>query len=248
MQTEITILMARGVVWQAVSLGLRRPDELIRARLASRDGLAALGEAAGAIDRELARRVDALAETGGPSSDDHARLFGHTSRGQVPPYETEWGRDDIFLKPHRLSDLMGYLDAFGLRIDPEAHERVDHLGCQAELSGFLAAKQARSLEEGDAEAAAVAGDARRRLLADHLARFAPAFARALARADERGFYGRLGGLLGEIVANECTHAGVEPGDPVLTLRPTEIDDQGITCGDGNELIQIQRSNAPAGGS
>ena len=243
-KVEATRCLARSILWQAASLGLRRPDRAVTARLATREGIAALAEAAATAHAPLVTRIEALATASAPTEQTFFAIFGHTARGTVPPYETEWGRDDLYWKPHILANLGAFLEAFGLTLNRERHERVDHLSCEAELLAFLLARRARALDDGDGEAAESTARAERLLLRDHLARFVPAFARSLAREDKDGFYGRLGDFLYDLVEAECALAQVPVGSPTLSLRPTDFDDEELTCGTGNELIQIQSSMSP----
>ena len=244
---EATRALARSVLWQAVSWGLRPPDALVLARFAPGEALEALGEAAALAGGELAGCVARLGEVAAPAESEHAKLFGHTTRGQVPPYETEWGQEHLFLKPHELADLGGFLAAFRLTLNLETHERVDHLSVEAELMAFLAARRARALDEGDIDAAGATARAERLLLRDHLARFVPAFAAALAREAPGGFYGRLGRLALELVQTECAARSVPLGRAALALRPTDIDDEPLDCGSGCGLVQLesQARRAPA---
>ena len=45
-------------------------------------------------------------------------LFGHTARGEITPYETEYGNEALFQQPQELGDLMGFYRAFGLDMKP----------------------------------------------------------------------------------------------------------------------------------
>ena len=110
------VALCRSLLYEALAIGFRRPTEVTWTRLATDDAAAALAEAAAFLDDDtqppagggqdgLATRVRALAR----SSDGRARetllwsylkLFGHTVRGPVPPYETEYGDDTLFQRPH----------------------------------------------------------------------------------------------------------------------------------------------------
>jgi len=57
----------------------------------------------------------------------HGRAFGHTARGAVCPYETEYGAEALFQQPQEMGDLMGFYRAFGLTVKFGAHERCDHI-------------------------------------------------------------------------------------------------------------------------
>jgi TorA maturation chaperone TorD len=241
-----TAALARSVLWQAISLGFRPPTALTRARLGSREALEPLAAAAAAIDPSLVAPVLGLSAAPGPDGSRFGRLFGHTSRGEVPPYETEWGKDELFFKPHELADLHGILDAFGLKLERSEHERVDHVSVETELLAYLAAREARAIESGDAGAAEAATRAQAIVLGDHLGRFAAGFARLLSGHDEEGFYGGLGRVLAALVRVECARLAVTPGDATLAQRPTDLDEQPVDCGPGTDLIQLRGATPPQG--
>jgi DMSO reductase family type II enzyme chaperone len=158
------------------------------------------------------------------------RLFGHTARGAVPPYETEYGEDSPFLPQREMSDLAAFYRAFGLALRPDARERPDHLACQCEFMLVLARKEALAEETRDAAMAETTRRAARLFLRDHPGRWAPAFGRKLAREDRGGFHGALGELCALFVAAECRRAGVPAGPALLRLRSAETGDAPMACG------------------
>jgi TorA maturation chaperone TorD len=162
----------------------------------------------------------------------YTRLFGHTARGEVPLYETEYGTGDPIQQPHELADLAGFLGAFGLMVDPERHERVDHVSCECEFLAFLALKEIWALEQGDRAILAETRKAAKLFLRDHLARFGPALGHRLARAEAAGMYGALGDALRAVVEADCRRLGVPCGPVLLRLRPTEDPAVPMACGDG----------------
>lgn len=259
--------LCRSALYEALALGFRPPTGETVARLATAEGAAALADAAALLDAtwgtglaDLVRRLAAGPPAGGamPShagalerlEADHRRLFGHTVRGVVPPYETEYGEDSVFLPIQEMSDLGAFFRAFGLALRPESHERIDHISCQCEFMLFLARKEAYCLER---EQRAILEDTRRAarlFLRDHLGRFAPALGARLAREDPGGFYGALGELLAAFVARECGQAGVPAGPPVLRLRSASEGEAPVACGSGAQgpgLLQISGLAAPAAG-
>jgi putative dimethyl sulfoxide reductase chaperone len=221
--------LGRGVLYAALSLGFRPPTEETIARLNDREAVAALAEAVARVEeaspsaeRELGCRVAALARperTVAELTASYRRLFGHTARGEVPAYETEYGAEALFQQPQELGDLSGFAQAFGLVLRPDVHERIDHVSCECEFASFLAWKEAYALETGDVEARAATTRATVLFLRDHLGRFAPVFARRLVRADGEGFYATLGQLLLAAVEADCRHLGVAMGAETLGLRP-----------------------------
>jgi len=247
MRREADVALCRSALYEALALGFRRPTVETVARLASAGGAAALADAAAVLDGErdsdLAQRVRRLASSPVPPSLEalqaaYPRLFGHTARGAVPPYETEYGEDSPFLPAQEMSDLAAFFRAFGLALRPAGHERIDHIGCECEFLLFLARKEAYALERGDQAMREETRRAARLFLRDHLGRFAPAFGKKLAREDAGGFYGALGELCAAFVTQECARAAVAAGPEVLRLRSTTDADAPMACGSGEQLLQI----------
>jgi TorA maturation chaperone TorD len=217
--------IARGVVYAALALGFRTPTTETIAKLVDESGLEALAAAARLAGDEGAALAGDVRALGKPrrSLDElaaaHRRLFGHTLRGDVSPYETEYGAEALFQQPQELGDLAGFAEAFGLKLRTDAHERIDHVSCECELASFFAWKEAYAIERGDEEMREITVRAGALLLRDHLGRFAPVFARRLVRADGEGFYGALGRLLLSIVGSDCRRLEVATGSETLGLRP-----------------------------
>jgi TorA maturation chaperone TorD len=223
-------------MYGALALGFRPPTRETRERLTTKRALTALADAAQPIDTggpaALRAATAALAQrrTGlGQMVTRHRRLFGHTARGEVPAYETEYGDEAFFQQPQDLSDLGGFMEAFGLRLRPDAHERIDHVSCECELLSFLAFKEAYAHAARDPDMLAVTRRATALFLRDHLGRFAPAFSRLLRRADGDGFYGRLGRVLAALVTSDCARYDVPAGSALLTLRPDPVSNAPMGC-------------------
>jgi len=243
------VALCRSLLYQALSLGFRPPTEGGRTRLATPDDVAALAEAATLVDEErapsstgrndLGARVRALAESSdaralGTLLESHQRIFGHTARGPVPPYETEYGEDTLFQKPQEMSDVAGFLSAFGLRLDDSRHERIDHVSCELEFLSFLSRKEAHAIETGDGAMLDETRRAARLFLRDHLGRFLPSFARRVQAADPAGFYGRLAGLASEFILMECGRYEVREGPEMLPLRLPLDDGAPMSCGGSDQ--------------
>jgi DMSO reductase family type II enzyme chaperone len=230
--------LCRSALWEALALGFRRPSAETLARLASREGAMALAEAAEALDRtegtDLAPRVRALAGKSAPAratlEGAYGRLFGHTARGLVTPYETEYGEDSTWEPQREMSDLGAFFRAFGLGLDPEAHERPDHVACESEFLMFLARKEAHAVTVGDDAMHEETRRAARVFLRDHLGRWAPAFGAKLGREDRDGFYGALGRLCAAFAVAECGRVGVAAGPEFLRLRSATPDPAPMACG------------------
>jgi DMSO reductase family type II enzyme chaperone len=230
--------LCRSGLWEALALGFAPPTEETLRRLLSPEGargLAALGAALdGTEGTALEPLAAALAVEPAPSLDTlrlaYTRLFGHTARGVVSPYETEYGEDSLFAPPREMSDLGAFFRAFGLRVDAGARERPDHIACECEFLLVLARKEARAQALGDTPMWETTRAAMRAFLRDHPGRWAPAFGVSLARLDPHGFYGALGTLLAAFASAECRRLGVGAGPELLRLRSTAPDDTPMACG------------------
>ena len=242
--SEVDIALCRSVLYGTLALGFRAPTRETIERLVMPEGVEALAAAAALLDsvrgsalassvRGLAREADL--ESLAASS---RRLFGHTARGVVPPYETEYGEESIFQPMHEMSDLAAFYRAFGLEVAPTAHERIDHVSCESEFLLFLCRKEAYALEQNDVAMLDATRQATRVFLKNHLGRWAPAFGRKLAREDQEGFFGALGLLTADFISSECTAAGVPAGPEFLRLRSPEPPDVPMGCGPVNESLPI----------
>jgi TorA maturation chaperone TorD len=214
--------LGRGTLYVALALGFRPPTDETLFKLVSPAAVEALAEAAAIVDPALRGPVLALAARGAdlPTlAAAHRRLFGHTARGEIPAYETEYGNEALFQQPQELSDLAGFAAAFGLTLRPDVHERIDHVSCECELLAVLAYKEAHAGAVGDAPMRDAAQRASALFLRDHLGRLAPTFARRIAAGDPGGFYQALGALLLAVVGRDCRHFEVPLGAEGLGLRP-----------------------------
>jgi DMSO reductase family type II enzyme chaperone len=226
--------LCRSALYEALALGFRPPAPETAARLATPAGAAGLVAAAGVLDAHalgpLVRRLAATDTRPAALDAAYRRVAGHTTRGEAPLYETEYGSADLFQQPQELADLAGFYGAFGLVAAPGGHERPDHVACEAEFLMFLARKEAHALEQGDGAMLEVTRRAARLFLRDHFGRFVPALAARLERADPDGFYGALGALAAAFVAAECARADVPAGAVTLRLREPVEDRVPMACG------------------
>lgn len=240
--SEIDLALCRASLYSALALGFRAPTEETLTRLTSQEGKSALADAAAVLDIHegpgLVAAVRELPGRGsrsvGELSASFRRLFGHTARGPVPPYETEYGQEALFQQPQELADLTGFYRAFGLSLRTGEHERADHVSCECEFLSFLALKEAYALEQQDGLMLEETRKATRLFLRDHLGRFVPAFTKKLTREDGDGFYGTLGELCLRFIMQESTRLGIPVGPESLILRPATADGVPMACANGTE--------------
>jgi TorA maturation chaperone TorD len=247
---ERDVALARSALYDALAAGFLPPTETTLRRFADPAAVRGLAAGArlacandeprllGALGDLCARaRIADLAEWDAA----HAALFGHTTRGRVVPYETEYGTGDHFRAAQELADIGGFLAAFGLRPNLSAHERIDHVSAECEMLAFLARKEAHALERGDRPMLDETRRAARLFLRDHLARFGRSFATSVVREDEGGVYAALARIFLEFLAAECRREGIPAGPILLALREDTLASVPSACGAEDAPIQIRRS-------
>src|SRR3989338_9104756 len=254
--------ICRSVLYGALSLGLHYPTEETLSVLRAEDSRRALSDAASFLmacagggeedaraasseraPADLVARVQDWVATFESLSLEEVlarfeKLFGHTARGTVCPYETEYGQEGLFEQPRQLATIMGYYQAFGLTTRTEERERADHAGCELEFLDFLCRKEAYAIESGDEAMRSETRKAQRLFLKDHLGRFGRAFARLLREQEPDGFFGGLGDLLFAFLTWEYGRFRIEPAAVVLPLRSAEDDAVPMACGGKEDLIQL----------
>ena len=250
--TDIDCAYCRATIYSALALAFRPPIEETVARIIEPENSAALAAAAALIDVDgklnLVRAIELLAAAGSDEvstlASSYRALFGHTARGIVAPYETEYGNEALFQQPQELGDLMGFYRAFGLSVRIDRRERADHISCECEFMSFLAMKEAYALEHNDATMSETTLKAQKVFVRDHLGRFMPAFARQLEREHGAVFYQKLADLSLRFVAQEAERLGVRLGAANLSLRPADDDRVPMACGSGTECAAMPGACAP----
>ncbi len=163
---------------------------------------------------------------------EHRRTFGLT--GSLC-YETEYGAPNEYFQAHQLADLAGFYRAFGFQVGGTVRERPDHIATELEFMHLLALKAALAAQRDERDHLQVCLDAQRKFLGEHLGRWVPLFARALAtqvRAVSAGgsldpaqaVYPALGEFAARFVTADAARLGVQVQelDP-RTTRPTPFD-------------------------
>ena len=240
LNAELDLALARAVVCRVLKLGYHVPNPEVVRSLCSTEGMEALRGAATLLEAaELGPEAARFAHAEIPLLDelerDYNKLFGHTLRGRVCPYETEYGEFQTFRQAHILSDLAGFYIAFGLRPSAGNGERVDHVAYEFEFLEFLSRKEAFAIERNDEEMLEVTRHALKKLLREHLGQFGRAVGWRLKNEDPDGFHGRVGSLCAAFLKAECERQGVSVGPEVLELRTTEEEKVPMACGTEDEM-------------
>jgi TorA maturation chaperone TorD len=237
---DLDAAYCRAAFYSALAIGFQAPTAENLSRLLAAESRLSLIGAAKMLYPSRAPDLISVIETFPDTNDKclnaiisrHRELFGHTVRGPIPPYETEYGNEALFQLPHELGDLMGFYNAFGLTLKPGQHERADHISCECEFLMFLALKESYALEHENQDMLAETQKAEKLFLRDHLGRFLPTFASKLRRHGDSGFYGLLGELCLRLVTAECARLHVPSGAANLDLRPADDDRVPMACGSG----------------
>jgi TorA maturation chaperone TorD len=225
--------LARAVVYRFCGTALRYPDgPAARQAAALLDPLATAvatlePDAAGPLS-VAARRLQAAAAIPRDLEARFVALFGHGVQGDTPAYECQYGDlDQGVYKGHELADIGAFYRAYGLAPRSEVRERVDHVGLECEFLAFLVQKEAWALAIAHADLASDSVATQRKFLADHLARWVPAFAERLDTADG-DYYGAVAALLRAAVELDCAALDADPGSPRLAVRPVSAEPEDCT--------------------
>ncbi len=159
---------------------------------------------------------------------EHLRLFSLTVSGGISPYETEYGREEIFQKTQRLADIAGFYRAFGLEIRDGS--RVDFISAELDFMHWLQVKEGYARQKGEKEHAEICREAARKFLNDHLGRWALFFGQKIVETAEHPFFREAGEKLVRFIEEECRRLGAEPER--LTERQPVIPEQEFTCEGG----------------
>lgn len=227
--------LTRSAVYSALAKGFRYPTEALFASLESGRLKDAVMEwlVLEPSNAELQEQGDALvaacdfwwsSERRKELEAEHNRLFAHLGSAQCPPYETEYGYNNIFQKTEAMADIAGFYGAYGLEPASTDTERVDFICTELEFMAYLALHEAYAREHGEAEHLDVCLDTQRKFLRDHLGRWTPVFAGILDHATSNTFYRRLGQVLRSFIESEVHAAGVTPATVTApdTARRAEI--------------------------
>ncbi len=218
--------LARSQLYRLLALAFRYPDS---ARVGALEQLAgalpveALGQSGRALRPALAELASAARGTAPEGLEDqYVAAFGHVTLPDCPLYESACGIGDPFQQPQTLADIAGFYRAFGLEMAKDAAERVDHLAVELEFMHYLAYREAYALEHHGQDRARLIQDAQRRFLRDHLGRWGPVIARAVA-ARAGGVLGAAARLLERVLAAEARRWRLPPSPVADTGHTREAD-------------------------
>lgn len=216
-EERATTADARAALYRFLSQALSYPDPAALSTLLDQD-LPLAADAAEVLGEDVAAPLAAIGHRLAHAAPDQVardfeRIFTHVLSVDWPPYETAYTSKGIFQQANDLADIAGFYAAYGTEVSEDARERPDHIAIEMELMHLLACKEAFALRNHTTERADACREDARRFLEDHLGRWAPEFARRLARGAAGSPYGDVAELCAAFLAGEVEAFGVSP-EPV----------------------------------
>jgi TorA maturation chaperone TorD len=134
---------------------------------------------------------------------EYNRLFAHLGSAVCPPYETEFGYENVFQKTEAMADIAGFYTAYGLAPSEADTERVDFISIELEFMSYLAVHEAYARDHNEHEHLDVCVDTQKKFLRDHLGRWVSLFVRILSNSSSQPFYSWLGSFTDYFVNYEA---------------------------------------------
>ncbi|MBI4428895.1 MAG: molecular chaperone TorD family protein [Ignavibacteriales bacterium] len=160
---------------------------------------------------------------------EYNRLFAHLGSAKCPPYETEYGYDNVFQKTQAMADIAGFYYAYGLDVADDNTERVDFIGTELEFMSFLALNEAYARENGNADQLEICVDTQRKFLRDHLGRWTAVFVKILMNSSDNHFYREMGRLTTLLLHDEAVRLDVALNEVVGPNKDVEKKPDPFDC-------------------
>lgn len=185
-----------------------------------------------------------LAAVMGDGPEELAVAYEYLFGRNVYPYESLYRDEELMLNTAAADRVAAFYTACGYEPDPNVGA-PDHLGLELTALARLIATEAAAQAHGDA---ALRGWARRQaaaLVRQHLAGWAPIWARAVQRIPAHPFYQTLASLVVELIGSELERLAGEPVamQEYIPLQPATPHDEET---DLNALIRYLITPVKAG--
>jgi len=168
---------------------------------------------------------------------EYNRLFAHLGSAQCPPYETEYGFDNVFQKTAAMADIAGFYSAYGLEVSDTNTERVDFISTELEFMSYLTVHEAYAREHDNNEQLEICLDTQRKFIRDHLGRWMTIFVELLRNSTDNAFYLGLGKLTEEFLNFEARILTVELDKVSAPSKMTNEPQTPFSC---NECLPMEQ--------
>ena len=139
---------------------------------------------------------------------DYTRLFLGPAGAPARPYGALWlGRDQVLMQDSTM-DVLTLYRAGGFDLAEDFREAPDHITAELEFLYLLLFRERGARRAGDATALAEVERLRRRLLGEHLGRWAGPFTRAMHTGAHTAYYRELAGFTASFVDLEVRRAAL----------------------------------------
>lgn len=222
--------LARAATYRLLGRAFGYPTPPALEELARLAALA--GDAPGCVSvvREPLARFAAAARDADPDAVAGEYVFLFDRQVRCPPYESAYGEaPQMAGKSAALADIAGFYRAFGLAPAETQPDLEDHIGTELEFMSALALKEAYALADGHVDGLGVTRDAEARFLAEHLGRWAEAFAREVQDASPLPYYTTAAELLAAWIAAETAHLAVTPAVVTGPMPEDPLAGDTFTC-------------------
>ena len=204
--------LARSALYQYLSQSLAYPSEDVIATLRDSDAPQVAEEAAYLASRPatlFAELAGQLRDTDAATiQSEHRRIFSHILSADCPPTEMAYTTDNIYQETQDMTDLTAFFRAFGLELAEK--ERIDHISVELEFMHALTFKEAYAQVHHGPEKARLCRVAQRKFLQDHLARWAPMFAKLLKEKAGGGYFAGVASLTEAFISEEVAMLRAKP--------------------------------------
>jgi len=146
---------------------------------------------------------------------DYTRLFLGPVDAPARPYGSIWlGTESELMQESTMAVLELYREG-GFDVADDFRELPDHVAAELEFLYLLIFREHRARRDGDGAAVAMLEALQRRLLGEHIGRWAKPFTAAVERHAQTAFYRELAGLTARFVAMQAgiAAASVPPARP-----------------------------------
>jgi DMSO reductase family type II enzyme chaperone len=228
--TVVARALARSGVYRHLGRAFGYPTPSVLEELvAVGTQLAGMREAPEGVRESLARFAVAAREAD-PSTlaDEYVFLFDRQVR--CPPYESAYGEaPQMAGKSAELADVAGFYAAFGLTPATARPDMEDHIAAELEFMSVLALKEAYARAEELPDGLTVTRHAQTAFLAEHLGRWAEAFASRLQATTPVPYYAAAAELLAVWIRTELEALGATPVRLQSVADPGPPGEDAFTC-------------------